>query len=387
MFRNNKKKILAAVSLIVAGLGGGIGIGYALNSCYSSSSVTPPTPVDLTIITNDIDQKYIISSDTQIYYRSGTAYSSHNRFLNLALYAQENNISSTNYAISGTVDFGILIGFNQSISLYGIDDGKIEVIDSTSIQHSCGILIGSVNSSDVPTDNGYSGNLIIDHSLDISITNTSTAANAISVGVEFYTISLGTNQLINGNFNIISDKEARGVYVNGDEFGEITVNGNFIITANADACGVRFGGIIRPYSKQIINGTFQIAALAINGNGYGVLFSWQSKATGENSSQIINGVFSISSANASVFGVYFNSVCNSTVVVNGLFNITGNNGGTGVGFQTNIDGSIYIGGIFIIHANQNAAGVKFGGNVSGVINIPGYFSISNVNSAEVLYGV
>jgi hypothetical protein len=238
MFTNNKKKILAMLSLIVAGLGGGIGIGYALNSCYSSSSATPPTPADLTIINSDIDQKYIINGDTQIHYRSGSNYSSHNKFLNLALYAQENKISSTNYAISGTVDFGILIGFNQSISLYGIDDGKIEVTDSTST-HSCGILIGSVNSSDVPADNGYSGNLIIDHSLDISITNTS--ANAISVGVEFYTISLGTNQLINGNFNISSAKEARGVDVNGDEFGEITVNGNFIVTGNTSACGVRFG--------------------------------------------------------------------------------------------------------------------------------------------------
>jgi hypothetical protein len=262
------------------------------------------------------NQKYQVSEDTAIYTSSTYTIENHNTFFDLRKFSKDNG-NATKFYISGTINFGILVGFDENVSLYGENGCLISLINQT--EDTYGILVGST----VAGSDTYTGNMYVDESISANI-----VSSGYAYGVYFNSTTSGSIQNIDGNFSVSSEDFAFGVYFYSSAADSTqNVNGNFLVSSSyGNAYGVYFNSTAAG-SAQNVNGNFSISgwdnangvffnsagasSLTINGNfsifsddfAYGVYFN----STASGSIQNINGNFSISSSSGSAYGVYFSS--------------------------------------------------------------------------------
>jgi hypothetical protein len=304
--------------------------------------------------------KYQVSEDTAVYTFSGDPFTSHNLFFDLNKFSDDNG-NATDFVIDGTINFGLLVGFNENVNLYGENGSLIDLTGQTTDTY--GILVGSIEAG----QDTYTGNMYIDSSVTANIsssTNTSgvyfdsTAAGTITVngnfslfasqprsfdcGVYFDSVAVGSTQNINGNFWInyqnqttsaVSDVWFDSVGVNSTQ----NINGNFSAFSGADATCIHFGSTAAG-SIQNVNGNFA----AHGGAGKGCPVGFASTASG--STQNINGNFSSGGRNAS--GVEVNAAAAGSMTVNGNFSFSTHDSPEGVRFLGTVSGTITINGNF-----------------------------------------
>jgi hypothetical protein len=120
--------------------------------------------------------------------------------LDLNLYAQAKHISTSDFAIKGEIDFGILVDFDENIHLFGHSQSLIKLGEQANPLTTAvyGIIVGTT--SKPANDIAYSGKMDIDSSVNVSIY--SSASNpTFSCGVYFNNTS-NANITINGVFTI-----------------------------------------------------------------------------------------------------------------------------------------------------------------------------------------
>ncbi|MDR0825788.1 MAG: hypothetical protein LBM72_00810, partial [Mycoplasmataceae bacterium] len=330
-------------------------------------------------------------------------------------------ITTNDFVIDGVVDFGVMIGFNESISLYGNTDSLI--VSNEAVDYGLGITVATTTESEAADT--YTGDIYIDKTVSFQIFDavypigvnidssiatsseitvngkfelTATSATSYAVGVEFDSDCSG-KLIVDGAFTINSEYLSWGVYIYGQIIGDVIINGTFILNALNEASGVVFYGEVK--NDVTIDGTFSINSDDV---AYGVQFSNEIVSSTQN----INGVFDIRSTTSNTIGVLFvhtdtgsfqningtfsidTSCSDATTIyalqfggtiagkttINGYFAVNSLGYSGGVYFATNTTGEIDINGIFTLNAGEgDAQGVVFGGGVSDV----------TINGAFVLY--
>jgi hypothetical protein len=163
--------------------------------------------------------KYQVSGSTSIYANSTDIIDSHNIFLDLKKFSDDND-NATYFMIDGTINFGILVGFGEDVNLYGENGCLINLINQTDDTY--GILVGS---TDAGSDT-YTGNMYIDDSVAANI---STSREAYGV---YFGSDVAGSATINGNFSVSSSGTvAYGVYFNSVVASSIAINGNFSVSS------------------------------------------------------------------------------------------------------------------------------------------------------------
>ncbi|MDR0825683.1 MAG: hypothetical protein LBM72_00260, partial [Mycoplasmataceae bacterium] len=346
--------------------------------------------VDYHVIDSNIDSKYLIPIDTPIYTSHDSPMQTHSSLLDLSRYAADHNIEYGNFTIKGIINFGILVGFDQSVRLYGEASGTIRLLEQTTT--SFGIVVGSETN---PEGNIYTGNMYIDNSLQCDI-----SSSADAYGVYFNSTTASSTQTVNGTFTISSSKaygSIFGVYFDSAAAGDIIINGIFTISSSnyVNASGVYFNSTVT--GNITINGIFTVYVSSPASYAIGVYF--RSTTAG---SITINGTFfiissstSASPAGSKAYGVYFNSTAAGDITINGTFTIsssTPNGDASGVWFKSTAAGSTQtINGTFTISISSSyirVYGVYFDYTAAGDITINGTFTISSSASANTnAYGV
>jgi hypothetical protein len=188
-------------------------------SCKKESPVVIPEIIDQA--TFDDNEQYQISGNTTIYTSStSTTTTSHNLFFDLSKFATDNN-NATDFVIEGTINFGILVGFNENVNLYGENESLINLTDQSATIY--GILVGSIDSG----QSTYTGNMHIDESVSTKIISWS-----VAYGVYFDSIVVGS-VTINGDFSVQGFATTYGVRFNSTAFGSTqNINGNFSLTSS-----------------------------------------------------------------------------------------------------------------------------------------------------------
>jgi hypothetical protein len=193
-------------------------------------------PTDGRVILNqatfDNNAQYQVPKNATIYTSSSEPIGLHNIFLDLSKFAADNN-NVDEFYISGTINFGILVGFNENINLYG-EGGLINVVDGDTDKY--GIMVGSTDSG----SDTYTGNMYIDESVTVKISSVA--------GVCY------------------------GVYIDSQISGDTTINGNFYVRGNYYTTGVKLGST-GTNSTQNINGNFVLDSMNVGGVLYGVIFT------------------------------------------------------------------------------------------------------------------
>jgi hypothetical protein len=156
-------------------------------SVITTSCSKKDTGVVISQSTFDDNSKYQVSSDTIIITSEGPGLDSHNVFFDLQKYSNDNGGTAI-FTISGTVNFGILVGFNENVSLYGESGSLIDLTDQDTPLYE--ILVGSTESQ----NNTYTGNMYIDETVNVHLTGSSTGN-----GVFFNNIGQSSHVTINGN--------------------------------------------------------------------------------------------------------------------------------------------------------------------------------------------
>jgi hypothetical protein len=237
----------------------------------------------------DDNEQYQISGNVTINTSSTSSIDSHNVLFDLKKFSDDNN-NATYFMIDGAINFGILVGFNENVNLYGGNGSLINLINQT--QNTYGVLVGSANTG----SDTYTGNMYIDNSVTANI-----SAPADS-GVRFNPTAV--NDFRNSAF---------GVFFGSSTAGAITIDGNFSVYSSSGSSGVYFDSAVG--GSMAINGNFSISGL---GNSYGVYFD----STSPNSILNINGNFSVSSDDADASGVRsYSTAAGSTLNVNGNFSL------------------------------------------------------------------
>jgi hypothetical protein len=146
----------------------------------------------------------------------------------------DDNEGITDFTISGVCNFGILVGFNQNVNLYGANGSVIYQFgggdkgtsnglnaDPAEFEQAQAITVGSVqNPEEGP--GSYTGILNIDKSVNVIL------HAVVAIGINVY--SCGDNSIltINGNFMIECVAAGTGVAVQDINVGgTLIVNGNF----------------------------------------------------------------------------------------------------------------------------------------------------------------
>ncbi|GHU30711.1 hypothetical protein FACS1894166_00850 [Bacilli bacterium] len=382
------------------------------------ATIEPPFPADAFHINSTNAAGCLIYSNTEVYTNQSATLPSHNTLLDLVEFRKEKNITTDDFVIDGIVNFGILVGFDENINLYGSGGSLMNVVNQTT--NAYGIVVGSI--SGTGSSISYTGTMNIDNSVHcnisssadaygvyfysinadsaqtingvFTISSSSNSSNAYACGVYFNSTAADSTQTINGVFTI-SSSNSSNAYAYGVQFystvsGDITVNGVFTISSSSDssnafAHGVSFSSIVS--GDITVNGTFTISSYSsnsLNADAYGVYF--YSITVNADSTQTINGVFTISSS-GSVHGVHFQlsaSSCDTTI--NGVFTLSALTV-TGVYFLPTMSGKTTINGVFTISASSTttsvyAIGVGFLSTVSGDITINGVFTISSSSSSS-----
>jgi hypothetical protein len=215
----------------------------------------------------DSDLSYQVSVDTQLYVTENKTIEQHNVLFDLKKYADDNG-GVTSFIISGIIDFGLLIDFNQNVELYGELEGVMEITDLTTT-NVYSLIVGSTDENDA-INNGYSysGIMNIHNNVNCVIATTNRGANVAElVGIYFGKTSDKSIINIAGNFQIGLMQEKTyganvmisGVVVQNEAGGNITISGNFIILgADCTISGVNFRGGTATNSIQNISGNFYI---------------------------------------------------------------------------------------------------------------------------------
>jgi hypothetical protein len=221
------------------------------------------TPEIIDQATFDDNEQYQVSESTRIYTTSSNSNNSHNVFLDLNKFSADNN-NATEFHISGTVNFGILVGFNENVNLYGENGSLINLTGQTGKTY--GILVGSTESG----SDTYAGNIYIDKSISANIA--SSASGGFSSGVWIDSTASGSTT-INGSFSVSSSGNssgAYGVWIRSTTAGSTTINGNFLVSSESDAGGVWIESTAN--GSTTINGNFSI--FSVYTSAYGVRFSY-----------------------------------------------------------------------------------------------------------------
>jgi hypothetical protein len=268
---------------------------------------TPPSPttVELNQATFDNNEQYQVSEDTTIYIAPGEEIGDHNVFFDLNKFSAVNN-NATDFMIKGSINFGILVGFSENVNLYGEDDGLINLTNQD--EDAYGVLVGSTDAE----QDAYTGNMYIDGSVTANISSSNDA-----YGVSFSCVAAGSIT-VNGSFLITADAgDAYGVYFESTSVDSTqNINGNFSVCSSSPASfGVCF--LLTVFGSTTINGNFSVSAPDY---AYGVYFD----STNVASTQNISGSFSISSTGASceAYGVYFPDTAAGSANVSGNFSIS-----------------------------------------------------------------
>ncbi|GMO13668.1 MAG: hypothetical protein Ta2E_03320 [Mycoplasmoidaceae bacterium] len=368
-------KMIYTISIIPSQLSVDITNGnFALKLISSNASISMqwesgdisiyPDTIDYHIIDQNVPSEYLINNGDQIF-TSSTPITSHNKLLNLEKYVTDHNIKNGSYdaiTIKDEVDFGILVGLNQSVQVHG-DNGNIKLLSQNSTTY--GIVVGSTISS--PSGQYiYTGDMIIDDSLNVNISSSSSA-----YGVAFNSVAPTSTISIAGTFDISSadpyinpssnySTGATGVYFALASKGTITISGTFTISleygasSSSSANGV---WIFSLYSCSLtISGIFNISS---EKNSCGVYFY---NGLASDGSLNISGVFTISS-NQDLFGVYFRADTYASISIPGTFTIVSNSGSSafGVYFNSNDRNIVNISGVFTLSSGSTAYGIKFYG--------------------------
>jgi hypothetical protein len=300
--------------------------------------------------------------------------------LNLAAYAAAKGYDGNDFIIDGTVNFGIMIGFDQNINLSGTSNALLNCVATA--HDAVGIVVGSTDNPTLGQDI-YQGNMNIYPSVAVNVVSSDITSLVNVYGVLCSSTSPGSTQSVNGTFTLSAVSTNSSVYGVGFDIadGSITIGGIFnIFSAGAAAMGAYFSHTVDG-STQTIDGVFVITdsnnandgrldSLSFSesaGMAYGVF----SNDTAGGSTQIISGTFSISSFNIAA-GVMFQDAAGA-VTVNGAFTISAVTV-FGVGIQRHA-GSAEITGVFTVYGSSDVGGVSLGNPVTGTISgLPTFFS-------------
>ncbi|GHU30702.1 hypothetical protein FACS1894166_00820 [Bacilli bacterium] len=96
----------------------------------------------------------------------------HNVLLNLSKFKEVEHITTDDFVIDGIVNFGILVGFDENINLYG-SSGSLMNITTTNVE-TYGIIVGSESPPEADHDS-YTGKMYISHSVSCNISASATA--------------------------------------------------------------------------------------------------------------------------------------------------------------------------------------------------------------------
>ncbi|GHU30715.1 hypothetical protein FACS1894166_00860 [Bacilli bacterium] len=300
-----------------------------------------------------------------MYADNGVELPERNVLLDLAKFKVDKGITDqVDFVIDGTIDFGILVGFDENIYLYGETDSLMDINVTT---NAFGIVVGS--QIDPASTISYTGTMNIDNSVHCIIYSTVDA-----YGVYFHSNVVG-DTTINGVFTISfssgSSADAYGVSFFETVSGDTTINGVFIISSSISAYGTFFLGDVS--GDTTINGVFTISSADV----HGVLFVGD--VSGDTT---INGVFTIYANNA--YGTFFLGDVSGDTTINGVFTIISIYSPTGVYFNSTISGDTTINGIFTISSSSSASasGVYFECTPTGELSgVPNFYS-NKVDSGD-----
>lgn len=300
-------RILLPISIIL------IVLSVFLNvSCGKSGGDKPNQPA-VTITQNTINEKsdYKVTAESEIWYNNGDDDKitlGHDLFNLKALSIDHSN--TTNFIISGNVNFGFLVDFDMDCHLTGVDD---ELMSWSGEGNGCGVIVGNIRqplSAVSYSKNMYIGKMVFTISCDNSVSGTASA-----YGVYINDTITNSTQTIGGVFAISSPHSAAyGVRV-GSINSNLNINGVFSIHCNTGAGGVQFSGPITT-NNLVINGTFTL--YSDDGIAFGIDFM-----STTNGPIKINGVFTLYAHSCRC--INFASYTNSDIVVNGFFYAWSNN--------------------------------------------------------------
>jgi hypothetical protein len=94
-------------------------------SCSPSKDVIKGISINQSTL-DSMDDAYLIPQDAPIYYADARTISNHNVLFDLQKFSQDNN-DEVDFTISGTINFGILVGLGQSVNIYGTSNNLINV--------------------------------------------------------------------------------------------------------------------------------------------------------------------------------------------------------------------------------------------------------------------
>ncbi|MDR3330215.1 MAG: hypothetical protein LBS76_02965, partial [Mycoplasmataceae bacterium] len=346
------------------------------NTTVASLVVLPETQSMVLDNTLDQTQSYFVSS----YYVGTQSFTcpTNTKMLDLKAYATAKGCSDNFFVINGTVNYGILIDYDQSVSLYGINDGTIQL--GTLSQPLAGgavigIAVGNIGSSSTP----YSGNLLIDKSVVVNIYSSSTV-----FGIYFYSTAANSTQTISGTFTISTDGIASGVVFASTVAGNTTISGTFTISSTSGSVyGVYFDSTVA--GNTTISGTFTISSTS--GSAYGVYFA---SAIAGNTT--ISGTFTISTDGVALGVIFYSTAAGSTQTISGTFTISSTDG-CGVYFVSTAANSTQIVSttiVFFAIADDTSnpfTGVGFEGSMTddGSLTMTGTQFFSNKEEFNTLF--
>lgn len=414
------EKVLRRRVLLTLGLlgmaGAGIAVGYAIGHNQKTSIPPPPTSIETGIkITDQIDSRYIINSNVNIYYSYDSSWVFGHKLLDLKALSNDND-GKTFFTIVGEVDFGLLVNPDMDCHINGTDNANV-VCDSTSTWAG-GLVVGRNNVNNEYLNYNYTGKLQIDDNVTFSVSSVQQPAHGVIVnstlsvsvltingtfdvsssasgayGCYFNNYTRSSSQTFNGKFNIHGYLNSSGIYYNYPIYAENsnqTFNGTYDVVSSAgNAYGVwiLFGDTtISAGSTQICNGTFNIRA-DTNYSAWGIYFV---ASIPERSKQIINGIFVVSSGGSAAYGIFIqgNTNVTSTQTINGVFTISSLGFSCGVSFY-DIRGNTTINGTFTIYSSNNqCTGVTITQTFpNSTLTINGTFAIVTDSSGAPCVGV
>jgi hypothetical protein len=146
-----------------------LGVYFGATACQSSH-----IPSDAKVINKNINNKYIVQVNKEIYVRANVPpILSHNKLLDLASYVLGEDINTSNFVIKGEIDFGILVNFDEDMNLFGYSQSlmKLGTKDSRLDTNTFGIIVGSTSQPTTSKDI-YHGEMHIDNSVNASLNTT-----------------------------------------------------------------------------------------------------------------------------------------------------------------------------------------------------------------------
>jgi hypothetical protein len=216
---------ISAIGILVGATAITLGVYFGVTSGKSNPPTPPepgPIPPDAEIIDSSIDNKYIVQNGQVIHSSSTTSIGVHNKLLDLESYAADKGINTSDFVINGEVDFGILVGFNESVNLFGYPQSLISLgtKDNPLATNVYGIIVGKT-SAPTASEGVYHGEMHINSSVNV-LANTTNFINGIYFGIVD-----GANITVDGIFTMNSSSlsyTSHGVRFSSSVSGNSTIN-------------------------------------------------------------------------------------------------------------------------------------------------------------------